>query len=171
MQLINLLLHDSLVPPYLTRFKDSNYGSELRISMFCFPIELDCSFRIPEGEEEFIVWPKLYLQVVGTDLWGRTFAVGYGNTILSNRPGTFSESIPTWFPQGTIEQERTRFFLGGVPLLSDIRLSGIPTEFEGTFLNRYGFETENAGSVEIRYNCIHFRSPHVKRDIASKDFK
>ena len=103
------------------------------------------------------------------DYWGRTAAVGYGNCKLSSAPGVFSNSIDTWRPLGTVFEETTRFFLGGTPLLTDIKLSGIPSEFKGTFFNRYGFETENAGSLEIRYNSIHFRNTNVRKAKREKE--
>ena len=38
-----------------------------------------------------------------------------------------------------------------------VLFSGIPLDLQGTFFNRYGFETEPAGLVEVKINVIHQR--------------
>eukprot|EP00455_Lapot_gusevi_P002217 TRINITY_DN10860_c0_g1_i3.p1 TRINITY_DN10860_c0_g1~~TRINITY_DN10860_c0_g1_i3.p1 ORF type:complete len:122 (-),score=26.27 TRINITY_DN10860_c0_g1_i3:9-338(-) len=37
-------------------------------------------------------------------------------------------------------------------------MSGIPLHFKGSFLNKYGFQTESRGSLEVRIDCIHWKN-------------
>ena len=123
---------------------------------FSHPYE--CEFLFQPGAQDATApggqWPMLYVEVMAKDLLGTTRIVGYGYTPLPETSGTQTVSVPTWVPVASIRDQLHRFYIGGAPMLRDPKLAGIPAEFQGSFLNKYGLRTQSAGYVDIRINSV-----------------
>jgi hypothetical protein len=63
-------------------------------------------------------------------------------------------AVSTWTPLPTIREQLKRFYIGGAPMLRDPKQAGIPADFQGIFLNKYGLRTQSAGYVDLRINTV-----------------
>ncbi|XP_039271324.2 tectonic-like complex member MKS1 [Styela clava] len=119
-------------------------------------------------------WPKIFLQVISSDTWGRRRTEGYGYVALPSTPGLHILKAHCWRPTGNAGQESVtnelrRFFIGSSPELEDATYIAVPSNFEGKILNKYGVRTESTGSVTIRINCIVQQQPETKKPDAVGD--
>lgn len=92
-------------------------------------------------------WPKFYVQVYHYDQFGRSEIYGYGFSHIPTSPGTHILECYTWRPLGSLQDEFTRYFLGGGPQLCvpDIVYTGN---------DRYKLHTQTMGIVHLEISII-----------------
>lgn len=117
---------------------------------------LEASFAVKTGAEEGddMGWPTIYVQVGSVDSWDRHRVEGYGYARLPETVGGHEVDIQTWVPSASIRDELKSAFVGGGAGLDDISYVKAPEGFSGPFLSRFGFSSEPAGSVKIRWNLV-----------------
>uniref|UniRef100_A0A7S0F771 B9 domain-containing protein 2 n=1 Tax=Phaeocystis antarctica TaxID=33657 RepID=A0A7S0F771_9EUKA len=145
-------------------------------SLFCkFSIESGSNFRVLQGvvegqtqcdqpnEEEMAVWshpidvhytlkgidgwPRLKLEVWGVDGFGRNELVGYGVCMLPTSPGLHELRCATWRPCGSMREQISTFFLGGVPTLKHKEVITQP-------IDRFRLQTEPSGDVHLTLGVL-----------------
>lgn len=139
------------------------------VAHFAHPIEIEwtgaCS--VPPGE-----WPVLFLQVCTYDSWDRPTTEGYGWLHFGgNCPGTAVHYVQTWRPLWSFLDHQRAFFLGGTPELEDISYPYVPAGFQGTILNKYGFQSETSGVVKVRLTSLLQMGndlAHVQRPVGNR---
>mmetsp|Transcript_6202 Transcript_6202/g.20358 ORF Transcript_6202/g.20358 Transcript_6202/m.20358 type:complete len:100 (+) Transcript_6202:542-841(+) len=73
-------------------------------------------------------------------------AAGYGCCIVPTSPGAHQLTVHTWRPCGTMHEQITSFFLGGVPTLKHREVISSPVD-------RFRLHTESSGEVHVRV-CV-----------------
>eukprot|EP01028_Stygiella_incarcerata_P004248 TRINITY_DN1914_c1_g1_i4.p1 TRINITY_DN1914_c1_g1~~TRINITY_DN1914_c1_g1_i4.p1 ORF type:complete len:177 (-),score=38.30 TRINITY_DN1914_c1_g1_i4:428-958(-) len=109
--------------------------------VFSHPIDIHLATKAMEG------WPRILVQVWRQDMFGRNDFCGYSLVHVPMKPGTYELECPTWRPVGTVCEEISAFFLGGVPQLRD----------EETILtgeDRWQLRTKSTGSVRIKLSVV-----------------
>uniref|UniRef100_A0A061RT25 Meckel syndrome type 1 protein n=2 Tax=Tetraselmis sp. GSL018 TaxID=582737 RepID=A0A061RT25_9CHLO len=120
-----------------------------RVAHFSHPIELQF---VSQGDLLPSKWPVIYFQVNTYDAWGRYTVQGY--TWLSlhcvGRGGCSAHSLATWRPLGSVQDRLHGFFVGGSAELKDMTYAGVPRDFQGGFLSKFGFKSETSGTLKVR---------------------
>ncbi|MEW5298780.1 MAG: hypothetical protein WDW36_001863 [Sanguina aurantia] len=146
----------------VTRYpEDLARGQAARhVAHFCHPIELEWVSR-PEGAGEPFGplphnrFPAFFFQVCHMDRWSRYTSEGYGwATLGTHCPSASTHYIKTWKPLGTVRDAHQAFFVGGSPELEDLEYLTTPTGFDGKLLSKYGFKTQTAGTIKVRFHTI-----------------
>lgn len=103
--------------------------------------------------------PHLLFQVNSVDSWNRHRIEGYGFLRLPMEPGYHQMDLETWRPRGSITTEIHSFFLGGsvrvLKLEELIRTKYLDENGHADIVNRFGLETEDAGTVRINVNICY----------------
>ena len=152
--------HISQANVEITDDTDNADGTEY-VSHFCFPF--DYQFLAKEDSSNLINIkhivndrPYLLFQVNSVDSWHRHRIEGYGFLRLPLEAGYHTLSVPTWRPRGSILTEIHSFFLGGsvrvLKMDELLRTRYLDENGRADIVNRFGLETEDAGSVEITVN-------------------
>lgn len=117
-------------------------------SHFSFPFDLQFLAKDPYFEESR---PYLLLQVNSTDSWSRHKTEGYGFIRLPMTAGYHQIEVPTWRPRASLDTEIHSFFLGGSVRIQRmeelVRAQYIDSNGRSDVVNRFGLETEDAGTV------------------------
>jgi hypothetical protein len=99
-------------------------------------------------------------------MWDRHRVEGYGYYSVSIEPGCYEATVSTWRPIGSTVEEMTNFFVGGTGALRDMKDCGVPMDFTGRFLNRYGSHCEASGDVHIEVQTM--VTTHVEQASSSE---
>lgn len=97
--------------------------------------------------------PKIFMKVISVDSQDRHQIISYNYFLVEQNTGPYDESIMGWKPKLSTKSQMKSFFVGGCPELDDITYPMPSTEPKS--LNRYGFATETAGVVRVRYNVAY----------------
>ena len=147
----------------------SNVGTY--VAHFSHPLELEMtSLEDPLGQ-----YPVMSLAVMSYDSWDRSTTEGYAHLRLAPYSlGSHEVYVDTWRLEGSMREERDRFFIGGGPALSDISyVGGVPTwesrrvgrdgkeHASNLPLSRLGLRTvSEGGQIKLRINSIqHLNRP------------
>jgi hypothetical protein len=104
--------------------------------------------------------PYILLTVNSIDSWGRDRIEGYGFARMPHEAGYHNDiQVETWRPRGSLNNEIHQFFLGGsirIPRLEEIVKTRIlDDEGKDDIVNRFGLETENAGTIRLNLNMAY----------------
>mmetsp|Transcript_7401 Transcript_7401/g.12492 ORF Transcript_7401/g.12492 Transcript_7401/m.12492 type:complete len:123 (-) Transcript_7401:257-625(-) len=110
------------------------------MAVWSHPIDVHYALKGIEG------WPRLRLEVWGIDQFDRCELAGYGCSIVPTSPGMHEICCPAWRPSGTLREQLSTFFLGGVPTLKHKEVISSSTD-------RYRLQTESTGDIHIRL-CV-----------------
>lgn len=97
--------------------------------------------------------PTLLLQVFSVGLMDRYSLEGYGYVKLPNKSGPFDVEVKTWRPVGGIQNKLKDHFLGHSMRLREDAFVGVG-DASLAAVNKFGMQTEVAGSIRIRCNTI-----------------
>ena len=141
----------------------SNVGTY--VAHFSHPIELEMtSLEDPLGQ-----FPVLSMAVRSYDSWDRSSTEGYAHVRMgAYSTGSHEVYVDTWRLEGSLREERDRFFVGGGPDLNDINyVGGVPTwaskrvgrdgkeHASNQPLSRLGLRTvSGGGQVKLRINSL-----------------
>ncbi|PAA93628.1 hypothetical protein BOX15_Mlig011790g1 [Macrostomum lignano] len=130
------------------------------VAHFSYPFEFEIFFErlVPAGEDDYTFprWPIMYFEVMSQDSWTRHRTEGYTYLTLPATPGPHDFRLQCWRPTGnSVVCELRRFFIGGTPELEDSTFTNVPTDFDGTHLSKFGFNTETTGELTVRLHSIH----------------
>ncbi|KAJ3413287.1 Pleiotropic negative transcriptional regulator [Chytridiales sp. JEL 0842] len=143
---------------------------------FAYPIEAEI---ISSREGVDVTWPKMFFEICSMDQWDRHVVEGYGYLDIPRnsgnvysmisikyftklKSGTFTFDIPTWRPSTSSLGRMKSAFVGGSSELEDLAYGAIPTGHKGSLLNKYGFQTETSGTIQVRLNCVQQSSVYSK---------
>ncbi|EOD25780.1 hypothetical protein EMIHUDRAFT_205908 [Emiliania huxleyi CCMP1516] len=115
-----------------------DHPNEDEPAVWAHPLDLHYALKGFDG------WPKLILEVWTVDQFGRCELGGYGCCVVPTSSGM--HEVQTWRPCGTLREQITSFFLGGVPTLKH-------REVISSSFDRFRLHTETAGAVSLRL-CI-----------------
>ncbi|BHF72965.1 Pleiotropic negative transcriptional regulator [Sparganum proliferum] len=162
----------------LASFVETTQGA---FAYFSFPLEFDIAFGeevyADKDENKTLKWPTLFMEILSMDIFTRCRTEGYAYTALPRCSGTHLVEVSAWRPVGqSIVSRLRRFFVGGTPQLEDPTFAMIPSDFQGSKLSKYGFRTNSAGSLFLRFyaiqQCWEFmekqRPPLLRRLIVDK---
>ncbi|KAI9168161.1 hypothetical protein H9P43_007533 [Blastocladiella emersonii ATCC 22665] len=96
------------------------------------PIDLHLATRSVQG------WPKLAVELLRQDMFGRYQLIGYGIVSIPMTPGTHQLECPTWRPHGSFMDSLKAHFLGITPGLKSL-------ESLYTAADRYKLTTASTG--------------------------
>ena len=121
------------------------------VAHFACPLEVLLESPRRPSPDQF---PTLYMHVCSVDEMGRYRTEGYAMLKVDGRPGTKVEYVQAWRPMPTPSQRTEEYYVGGSLELEDMRSQGVPTDFVGSSLNKFGFRTETTGSIKIRSHVV-----------------
>ncbi|KAJ3293664.1 Pleiotropic negative transcriptional regulator, partial [Borealophlyctis nickersoniae] len=102
-----------------------------------------------------ITTPSLHVLVTSLSSFNRHVPIGYGHAPIPHTPGIHNLTIPTWHPiPATSLGAMQTYFLGAAPI-GPIEFGGVPSEFEGNKLSKYGVKGETSGVVNVMVNVVH----------------
>ena len=110
------------------------------IALWAHPIDLHYATKSIDG------WPRINIEVWGVDEFGRVELQGYGVAIVPTAPGLHEVRCKTWRPSGSLREQLSSFFLGGVPTLKNRDVISSGSE-------RYRLSTESSGEVVLKL-CV-----------------
>jgi Meckel syndrome type 1 protein len=104
--------------------------------------------------------PYILMTVNSIDSWGRDRIEGYGFCRMPHEAGYHKDiKVETWRPRGTLKDEIHEYFLGGsvrIARLEEIVKTRIlDDEGKDDIVNRFGLETENAGTIRLNLNMAY----------------
>ncbi|XP_013787400.1 B9 domain-containing protein 2-like [Limulus polyphemus] len=108
---------------------------------WCHPVDIHLTTRGLQG------WPKFNFQVWHQDRHSRCELWGYGLCHIPTSPGFYQLECVTWRPLGTLQEEISRYFLGG-----GMQLCIPDTVYTG--LDRYRFQTVAMGKVHLEISVV-----------------
>mmetsp|Transcript_6199 Transcript_6199/g.20339 ORF Transcript_6199/g.20339 Transcript_6199/m.20339 type:complete len:176 (+) Transcript_6199:33-560(+) len=117
-----------------------DYPNADEAAVWGHPIDVHWTLKGIDG------WPRLQVEVWGVDQFGRCELAGYGCCIVPTSPGAHQLTVHTWRPCGTMHEQITSFFLGGVPTLKHREVISSPVD-------RFRLHTESSGEVHVRV-CV-----------------
>jgi Meckel syndrome type 1 protein len=101
--------------------------------------------------------PYVYFEIISKDNWSRyrTEGLTYKNLPVA-KPGNYRFELQCFrlIPESISGQLR-RFFIGDCSSYSDITWIGLPKDYEGSVLNKYGANTVGTGQIGVRMNVVH----------------
>jgi len=91
----------------------TSYPDENECYVWCHPLDLHFAAT------SLAQWPRLQLQVLRLDDFGRVEPISYGVICLPSTPGHYELKCPTWMVRGTPYEELMAAFVGGKPQLAE----------------------------------------------------
>ena len=123
------------------------------VSNFSFPF--DYQFKAKNAYID-VSRPYLLMQVNSVDSWNRHRIEGYGFVRCPVTPGYHTLTVDTWRPRASLDSEIHSFFLGGsvrIQKLEElVRTRYIDSNGNDDIVNRFGVETEDAGTITVNMN-------------------
>ena len=123
-----------------------DHPDDAEAAVWSHPLDVHYTLKGIDG------WPRISLEVWGVDRFGRNELAGYGVCMVPTTPGLHRVECATWRPSGTLREQLSTFFLGGVPVLKHKELIASPVD-------RFRLQTEPSGVV------------HIQLGVVVKDFK
>ena len=145
-----------------------NEDTTMFTSHFCFPFDYQFKAKDQATKQR----PMLLMQVNSVDEWNRHRIEGYGFVKFPEQPGYHTITVDTWRPRASLDSEIHSFFLGGsvrIQKLEElVRTRFIDSNGYADIVNRFGVETEDAGSVTVNLNVSSqdIKTRRARRQIA-----
>ena len=186
------LTRESLSPISLKEGLNTQMMLKMRIpqnmsAIFAFHLNINLSPNIIQVSSKFMYLkecfiiveksrPYLLLQVNSTDSWNRHRVEGYSFVQLPFENGYHQLEVETWRPRASLDTEIHSFFVGGSVRISKleelVRTSYIDQDNFYEVVNRFGLETEDAGSIKVNINiCTQDKSTQFKRRDIKRQLK
>ena len=87
---------------------------------------------------------------------------------MQHAQGTFDMEVHTWRPVQSRVEDMRSFFVGGsaemdplwtsssdaTPWAPNIAMPSVGADFNGSYLNKFGFNTSTAGTIKLQLNSI-----------------
>lgn len=118
-----------------------DYPNAEEMAVWAHPLDVHYSLKGVDG------WPRLQLEVWGVDSFGRCEIVGYSCCIVPTSPGVHDLRCLAWRPAGSLREQLSAFFLGGMPTLKH-------KEVITQSVDRYRLTTETTGEVHLRLSVL-----------------
>lgn len=115
--------------------------NEDEMAIWAHPIDVHYAVKGVDG------WPRLHLEVVAIDSYGRTEIAGYGCCMIPTVAGTHELTTHMWRPYGTMREQISTFFLGRAPELQHKDIVSSSTD-------RFRLHTEPTGQVRLRISVL-----------------
>ncbi|RZC41425.1 Meckel syndrome type 1 protein [Asbolus verrucosus] len=101
--------------------------------------------------------PYIYFEIISKDSWSRyrTEGLTYKNLPVA-KPGNYRFELQCFrLIPDSISGQLRRFFIGDCSNYSDITWIGVPKDYDGPILNKYGTNTVGTGQIGVRINVLH----------------
>ncbi len=118
---------------------DTPFDGEMAV--LAHPLDVHYALKGVDG------WPRLQLEVFGVDIYGRIELLGYGCAIVPTTAGTHEVRCSTWRPCGSMREQFSTYFLGGVPRLKHKELIATPVD-------RFRLQTEPSGDIHLSLSVV-----------------
>ncbi|XP_063926830.1 tectonic-like complex member MKS1 [Zophobas morio] len=115
--------------------------------------------------------PYIYFEIISKDTWSRyrTEGLTYKNLPVA-KPGNYRFELQCFrLIPDSISGQLRRFFVGDCSNYNDITWIGLPKDYDGFFLNKYGTNTVGTGQIGIRVNVIQQSQAFLEQSRDSKD--
>ncbi|KAJ1562875.1 Pleiotropic negative transcriptional regulator [Nowakowskiella sp. JEL0078] len=116
---------------------------------FGWPLE----FKIMVDNIARKVKPNIFIALKSKDWWNRHQIEGYGHFEIPTEPGAHEIILQTWKPYHDSEQKVKSYFIGGSPMLEDIKYVSHRSSQNERY-SRYGMKSETGLKITLRFNVV-----------------
>ncbi|KAJ3129259.1 Pleiotropic negative transcriptional regulator [Nowakowskiella sp. JEL0407] len=95
-----------------------------------------------------VISPRFFVVVKSKDTWDRQQIEGYGYVEVPLSSGKYEMTVPTWKPYFTPEDRARAYFIGGSPMLNDVKYIADREH------SRVGLRTETGLQVQLRFDVV-----------------